>query len=42
MSGSGTAMFATFDTRQQAEGFIERLDQSYPQLAWWLVRNNPW
>jgi len=42
MSGSGTAMFATFDTRDQAGHFAEHIDRSYPELAWWLVKNNPW
>ena len=42
LSGSGTAMFAIFDSKDQAVQFVQRIKQSYPELAYWLVRNNPW
>jgi len=42
LSGSGTAMFAILDSRDQADRLRRRINRSHPHLATWLVRNNPW
>ena len=42
MTGSGTAMFAMFDGRDEAAAFLERAKGSYPEVAYRLVRNNLW
>jgi len=42
LTGSGSAMFAVFDTRDQAVQFVQRINQLYPALVSWLVKNNLW
>jgi len=42
LSGSGSAMFAIFDTWEQSVEFMLKIGQAYPELACWLVRSNPW
>lgn len=42
LSGSGSAMFAMFDQQDDALQFVQRINEKYPELASWLVQNNPW
>jgi 4-diphosphocytidyl-2-C-methyl-D-erythritol kinase len=42
LSGSGSALYALFDGRQQAEDSLNRIRSSYKELMCWLVKNNSW
>jgi 4-diphosphocytidyl-2-C-methyl-D-erythritol kinase len=42
LSGSGSALFALFDTREQALSASERVGSSYKELGCWVVKNNTW
>ncbi|MFA5864076.1 MAG: 4-(cytidine 5'-diphospho)-2-C-methyl-D-erythritol kinase [Phycisphaerae bacterium] len=42
LSGSGSAMFAIFDDREQAQSALHRIQSSYTELTCWLGKNNVW
>lgn len=42
LSGSGSSLFALFDTRAAAESAVKRVQTSHKALTCWLVKNNTW
>jgi 4-diphosphocytidyl-2-C-methyl-D-erythritol kinase len=42
LSGSGSALFALFDTRQQAGQALNRVQSLHEELTCWLIKNNAW
>ncbi|NLE28138.1 MAG: 4-(cytidine 5'-diphospho)-2-C-methyl-D-erythritol kinase [Phycisphaerae bacterium] len=42
LSGSGSALFALFDTRDQAAQASLRVQSSFKELTCWVVKNNTW
>ena len=42
LSGSGSAMFALFDTKEQAVQASLRVQSSFRELGCWVVKNNTW
>ncbi len=42
LSGSGSAMFALFDTKEDSVSAFRKLKRFYPDLTYWVVRNSLW
>ncbi len=42
VSGSGSAMFALFDTQAQAEEALKKVMSDFSEFRCWVVKNNPW